>query len=202
MNGKCSSCGNELEKDFKFCSECGEKIPVTQEIEEIKPILNETNKSQKPRKKIAPKRYIKNIPKPFVAAIIVIGILVISVAGVVIVSPFDITGSLASSENRSFSIDIRNKCADDAVCYLTVDKLKYCYIGEEGEFNVYGQDSFAVDLVEDAFLFTDSSYDITLYVTAGDAPMQRVTAYDVTEHASFTISDVDGEIIIENSRVR
>ena len=201
MIKKCSVCGNELEEDAKFCPDCGEKVPSVQETEKIETKTKAKIKKKKTTTKFnLPKLSLKNAPKPVIAGIALLCIVIIAVAGVVVISPFDITSSIVKTGGRAFSVDIENTCDADATCYLTVGGLRYNYFGTNGEFKVHLGDSVTITLAEDVLFRQDISYDITLFATTDYT--EKGTALDVTESAAFTISQTDGELIVKSTGVR
>ena len=196
MIEKCSVCGNKLEDDVKFCPDCGEKIPSVQETKtKVK-----TKKKKTTNKFSLPKLSLKNAPKPVIAGITLLCIAIIAVAGVVVISPFDTTGSIVKVGGRVFSVDIENTCDADATCYLTVGGLRYNHFGANGEFKVPSGDSITITLVEDVLFRQDTSYEIILFATIGYT--EKGTASDVTESVEFSISQTDGELIIESIGAR
>lgn len=201
MIEKCSVCGNKLEDGVKFCPDCGEKIPSVQETKKVETKTKVKTKKKKTTTKFSlPKLSLKNAPKPVIAGIALLCISIIAVAGVVVISPFDTTGSIVKVGGRVFSVDIENTCDADATCYLTVGGLRYNHFGANGEFKVLSGDSITITLVEDALFRQDTSYDITLFATIGYT--EKGTAYDITESAEFSICQTDGELVIESSGVR
>ena len=207
MIKKCSVCGNELEDDVKFCPDCGEKVPPVQETKKVETKTKSKAKTKKKKtmtKFSLPKLSLKNAPKPVIAGIALLCVAIIAVAGIVVISPFDITGSVAkvkpNTGGRVFSVDIENTCDADATCYLTVGGLRYTYFGANGEFKVPSGDSITITLVEDVLFRQDTSYEITLFATTDYT--EKGTASDVTESAEFSISQTEGELIIDSTGVR
>ena len=201
MIEKCSVCGNKLEDDVKFCPDCGEKIPSVQETKKVETKTKAKTKKKKTTTKFSlPKLSLKNAPKPVIAGIALLCIAIIAVAGVVVISPFDTTGSIVKVGGRVFSVDIENTCDADATCYLTVGGLRYNHFGANGEFKVPSGDSITITLVEDVLFRQDTSYDITLFATIGYT--EKGTASDVTESAEFSIYQTEGELIIESTGAR
>ena len=206
MVENCSVCGNKLEDDFKFCPECGEKVPIPKKTKTTKKV--ETKAKTKNKKKKTPIKFTlpkltMNIPrKTALAAIAIICIAVVVAAGVVVISPFDATSSVVSVKQedfggRVFKATVENTCGCEAECYLKVGALKY---GET--FTVLPEEKIIVDVVEDSLNpnLLSSNYDITLY--AAIDYMTEGTAFDVTESAEFSILEEDGELIIENTGAR
>ena len=201
MIEKCSVCGNKLEDDVKFCPDCGEKIPSVQETKKVETKTKVKTKKKKTTTKFSlPKLSLKNAPKPVIAGIALLCIAIIAVAGVVVISPFDTTGSIVKVGGRVFSVDIENTCDADATCYLTVGGLRYNHFGANGEFKVPSGDSITITLVEDVLFRQDTSYEIILFATIGYT--EKGTASDVTESVEFSISQTDGELIIESIGAR
>ena len=201
MIEKCSVCGNKLEDDVKFCPDCGEKIPPVQETKKVETKTKAKTKKKKTTTKFSlPKLPLKNAPKPVIAGIALLCIAIIAVAGVVVISPFDATGSIVKVGGRVFSVDIENTCDADATCYLTVGGLRYNHFGANGEFKVPSGDSITITLVEDVLFRQDTSYEIILFATIGYT--EKGTASDVTESVEFSISQTDGELIIESTGAR
>jgi hypothetical protein len=207
MIEKCSVCGNKLEDDVKFCPDCGEKVPPAQETEKVEIKAKSKAKTKKKKTTIKfslPKLSLKNAPKPVIAGIALLCIAIIAVAGVVVISPFDTTGSVVEVEpnvgGRVFSVDIENTCDADATCYLTVGGLRYNHFGANGEFKVHSGDSITLTLVEDVLFRQDTSYEIILFATIDYT--EKGTAFDVTESAEFSIYQTEGELIIESIGAR
>ena len=201
MIEKCSVCGNKLEDDVKFCPDCGEKVPSAQETKKVETKTKAKTKKKKTTTKFSlPKLSLKNAPKPVIAGIALLCIAIIAVAGVVVISPFDTTGSIVKVGGRVFSVDIENTCDADATCYLTVGGLRYNHFGANGEFKVPSGDSITITLVEDVLFRQDTSYEIILFATIGYT--EKGTASDVTESVEFSISQTDGELIIESTGAR
>ena len=200
MIEKCSVCGNKLEDDVKFCPDCGEKVLSAQETEKVETKTKSKAKKKKTTKFSLPKLSLKNTPKPVITGIALLCIAIIAVAGVVVISPFDTTGSIVKVGGRVFSVDIENTCDDVATCYLTVGGLRYNHFGANGEFKVPPGNSITIALVEDVLFRQDSSYEITLFATVDYT--EKGTAFGVTESAEFSICQTDGELVIESSGVR
>jgi uncharacterized OB-fold protein len=203
MIEKCSVCGNKLEDEVKFCPDCGEKVPPAQETKKVETKTKSKAKTKKKKtttKFSLPKLSLKNAPKPVIAGIALLCIAIIAVAGVVVISPFDTTGSIVKVGGRVFSVDIENTCDADATCYLTVGGLRYNHFGANGEFKVPSGDSITITLVEEVLFRQDTSYDITLFATIGYT--EKGTAFDITESAEFSICQTDGELVIESTGVR
>lgn len=197
MVENCSECGNKLEDDVKFCPECGEKAPPAQEIKKIE-TKTKTKKKKTTVKFSFSKLSLKKVPKPVIAGIALLCIAIIAVAGVVVISPFDTTGSVVKVQEkggRIFSVAVENTCDSDAKCYLTVSGLKY---GEE--FTVPAEGSFTYNIVEDILFITKTNYDISLFATIDY--QEKGTAFDVTESAEFSIYQTDGEFLIESTGAR
>ena len=207
MVENCSVCGNKLEDDVKFCPECGEKAPPAKEIKKIETKTKSKAKTKKKKTTVKfnlPKLSLKKAPKPVIVGIALLCIAIIAVASVMVLSPFDITGSVASVQEkggRIFSIDIENTCDSEATCYLTVGGLKYIEVGnDEGYFTVPSGESITLNIVEDILFLTKANYDITLF--AEIEWFQEGTAFDVTESAEFSIYQTDGEFLIESTGAR
>ena len=208
MVENCSICGSKLEDDVKFCPECGEKIPLAKETKKVETKVKSKAKTKKKKisiKFILPKISLKNAPKPVIAGIALLCIAIIAVAGVVVISPFDLTGSVAKVEaqnkgGRIFSVIVENTCDSDATCYLTMSGLKYTYLGNGGEFTVKADSTMEINIVEDALAIPQNNYDITLFAEIDWS--EKVTAFDVTESAEFSIFETDGNLFIESTRAR
>jgi len=202
MVENCSECGNKLEDDVKFCPECGEKAPPAQEIKKIE-TKTKTKKKKTTVKFSFSKLSLKKVPKPVIAGIALLCIAIIAVAGVVVISPFDTTGSVVKVQEkggRIFSVAVENTCDSDATCYLTVSGLTYYQFGNNGEFTVPSGETMTINIVEDVLIIPKTNYDITLFATIGH--MEKGTAFDVTESAEFSIYQTDGEFLIESTGAR
>jgi len=213
MVEKCTVCGNKLEDDVKFCPDCGEKIAPAKETKKtnkeetkIKTKSKTTTKKKKNKIKFSiPKISIKNIPKPVLTGIALICIAFIAIAAVVVVSPFDLTGSVVDASDggsRVFSILVENTDDSDAKCYLTVSGLRYNYFGTDGEFTVPAGETVEINIVEDVLFVKKSNYEISLFASIDH--VEKGTASDVTESAEFLIQPIEeeGEFIIESIGVR
>lgn len=208
MVENCSECGNKLEDDVRFCPECGEKAPPAKEIKKIETKSKAKTKKKKTTVKFnLPKLSLKKVPKPVIVGIALLCIAIIAVAGVVVISPFDTTGSVVKVEQqekvggRVFSVAVENTCDAEATCYLTVGGLKYMEVGnDEGYFTVPSEESITLDIVEDILFLTKANYDITLF--AEIEWFQEGTAFDVTESAEFSIYQADEEFFIESTGAR
>ena len=206
MVENCSVCGNKLEGDLKFCPECGEKIPLAKETKKIETKTKSKAKTKKKKtttKFSLPKLSLKNAPKPVIAGIALLCIAIIAVAGVVVISPFDTTGSVTSmgvqeKGGRIFTVIVENTCDSDATCYLTVSGLKYMHLGNGGEFTVESGKTMEIKIVEDTFVIQYANYDIALFASIDYT--DKCTVVGVTESAEFLIGDgeVDGDFIITN----
>ena len=204
MVENCSECGNKLEDDVKFCPECGEKAPPAQEIKKVETKTKTKTKKKKTTVKFSfSKLSLKKVPKPVIAGIALLCIAIIAVAGVVVISPFDTTGSVVKVQEkggRIFSVAVENTCDSDAKCYLTVSGLRYNQFGNNGEFTVPSGETMTINIVEDALFIAKANYDITLF--AEIEWLQEGTAFDVTESAEFSIYQTDVEFLIESTGVR
>jgi len=211
MVENCSVCGNKLDGDLKFCPECGEKIPLAKETtkKEIKKVETKTKLKAKTKKKKTtpkfslPKISLKNAPKPVIAGIALLCIAIIAVAGVVVISPFELNGSVTSAGvqekgGRIFTVIVENTCDSDATCYLTVSGLTYMHIGNGGEFTVKPKTTMEIKIVEDTFVVQYAEYDIALFATIDYT--DQIAAVDVTESAEFVIDkgETKGEFILTN----
>ncbi len=206
MVENCSECGNKLEDDVKFCPDCGEKVPPVQETEKVEIKAKSKAKTKKKKTTIKfnlPKLSLKKVPKPVIVGITLLCIAIIAVAGVVVISPFDTTGSVVKVQEkggRIFSVAVENTCDSDATCYLTVSGLRYNQFGNNGEFTVPSGETMTINIVEDALFIAKANYDITLF--AEIEWLQEGTAFDVTESAAFSIYQTDGEFLIESTGAR
>ena len=214
MVEKCSVCGNEWEEDVKVCPDCGEKVTPVEETKKTNKVETKTKAKSKPKTKkkenkikfSIPKISFKNIPKPVLAGIALICIAFIAVAAVVVVSPFDLTGSVVDTTTekggRVLSILVENTDDSNAKCYLTVSGLRYNYFGTDGEFTVPAGETVEINIVEDVLFVTKTNYEVSLFATIDH--VEKGTAFDVTESAEFLISPVEseGEFIIESIGVR
>jgi len=205
MVENCSVCGKKLDKEMKFCPDCGEKVPLSAQTKKIETKPKQKNKTKRKTLKISwPKISLKKVPKPVLAGVALLCVAIIAIAGVFVLSPFDLTGSAALKEKggRTFAIDIQNTCDSDAKCYLTVSGITYCYFGNNGEFSVPAGETLTVNIVEDALVIPFKNYEISLFADIGH--MEKGTATSVTESAGFVIypSEIDGEFFIESAGVR
>lgn len=207
MVEKCSVCGNKLDDDVKFCPDCGEKVATDNKTTKTEKVETKTKtKAKKKQFKInIPKISFKKIPKPILTGIALICIAFIAVAAVVVVSPFNLTGSVVDAEEkggRVFSILIENTDDSDAKCYLTVSGLRYNYFGSEGEFTVPAGETVEINIVEDVLFVKKSNYEISLFASIDH--LEKGTAFDVSESAEFMISPMEseGEFIVESIDIR
>ena len=206
MVENCSECGNKLEDDVKFCTECGEIIPPAKETKKVETKTKSKAKTKKKKTTVKfnlPKLSLKKVPKPVIVGITLLCIAIIAVAGVVVISPFDTTGSVVKVQEkggRIFSVAVENTCDSDATCYLTVSGLRYNQFGNNGEFTVPSGETMTINIVEDALFIAKANYDITLF--AEIEWLQEGTAFDVTESAEFSIYQTDGEFLIESTGAR
>ncbi len=209
MVENCSICGSKLEDEVKFCPECGEKIPLARETKKVETKVKSKAKTKKKKTTIKfslPKIPLKNAPKPVIAGIALVCIAIIAVAGVVVISPFDMTGSVSKSGTqeiaggRVFSVIVENFCDSEATCYLKVGGLIYKEIGNGGEFTIPAGESVTHDIVEDILFIPRTSYEITLYATIDYTAEE--TAFDVTESSEFSISEMEGELIVASTGAR
>jgi len=206
MVENCSECGNKLEDDVKFCPECGEKAPPAKEIKKIETKTKSKAKTKKKKTTVKfsfSKLSLKKVPKPVIVGIALLCIAIIAVAGVVVISPFDTTGSVVKVQEkggRIFSVAVENTCDSEATCYLTVSGLRYNQFGNNGEFTVPSGETITINIVEDVLFIAKTNYDITLFATIGH--VEKGTAFDVTESAEFSIYQTDGEFLIESTGAR
>jgi len=208
MVENCSICGSKLEGDVKFCPECGEQIPLAKETKKVETKVKSKAKTKKKTtvKFSLPKISLRNAPKPMIAGIALLCIAIIAVAGVVVISPFDMTGSVSNSGmqetagGRVFSVIVENFCDTEATCYLTVGGLKYKEVGNNGDFTIPARESITLDIVEDILFIVKTNYDISLFATIDY--QEKGTVSDVTESAEFSISEMEGELIVESTAAR
>ena len=209
MVENCLICGSKLEANVKFCPECGEKIPLAKGTKKVETKIKSKAKTKKKKtttKFILPKISLKSAPKPMIAGIALLCIAIVAVAGVVVISPFDMTGSVSNtgaqeiSGGRIFSVVVENFCDTDATCYLTVGGLKYKEVGNNGDFTILSGKTITLDIVEDILYFTKNNYDISLYATIDY--QEKGTVSGVTELAEFSISEIEGELVIASIGAR
>ena len=152
-----------------------------------------------------PKLSLKKVPKPVIVGIALLCIAIIAVAGVIVISPFDMTGSVASVQEkggRVFSVDVENTCDNDAECHLTVSGLTYTHFGNGGYFTVPAGETMTVNIVEDVLFVSYNNYKICLI--AEIEHQEKGIVDGVAESIGFTIcqTETDGEFFIESSGAR
>jgi len=206
MIENCAACGNELDDNVKFCPNCGEKVVSEKKIEKNNAEFK-TKKSNMKLKLNLPKISFIDKPKPVLAGFALLCIAIIVIAGVVIISPFDLSGAVSSSGekdigSRVFVINIDNTCEEKAKCYLTVSGLRYTQIGstaDKGEFSINSGESISINIIEEALFKICDSYEISLFVEFDH--LEKATVYDITESVDFSINpmDLEGEFAIDSS---
>lgn len=196
----CSNCGAKLKENFMFCPECGKKwsssekhlIPKSKKTEKPTPSKKAKSKAASPKMSL---KFLKNFKRPgkkVLMIISVICIVLVAAAAVIVFNPFNNANS-SSSGGRTFAITIDNNFGSTVSCYITVGQLRYGDI----DYSIQSGDSFPIVVVEDSLnsIILNSDYDITLYVSSDDGESQA-TASDVTESATFVISDDNGTLSV------
>lgn len=190
----CPGCGKNLNGDFIFCPGCGKKMSnvKSESNQEITPIVSEPKKAKTKFKFPKIKISFKNKKKILTLLIIFVIIIVVIAAAAYIVMNYEPDDSPAGG--RTFTISITNDYHENADCYIVTDNMRQGTFGNPG-FTVNANDDSTITIVEDDLMFKRDSYDIKLFVTIDDVPIDS-TASAVTESATFIIDNAEGEIDI------
>jgi hypothetical protein len=188
----CPNCGKNLNDDFIFCPGCGKKMTTTnnQPEQDITPIVSEPKRVKNKYK--LPKLSFKNKRK--ILPITIIFVIVIAVIGATALIILNSDSTVSNTGGRSFTISITNDYHKNADCYLVTDNMRQGTFGNPG-FSVNANDDATIVINEDDLMFQRESYNIKLFVTIDDVPIESV-ASAITESADFIIDNQEGQIDI------
>lgn len=195
----CPECGNRLEGSFKFCPECGKKMPMpedTKRLEKVETKEEVKTKAKEKRKVVLPKPSLKISKKTAIAIISIVCVAVVASAAVLVLSPFGngTTGTgVGSAGGRTFIVTVNNTYSSSADCYLKIGNLKD---NKNSDWNISSGESKTFEINEDDQVILQDDYDITLYATV-DGDLKEATASAVTESAEFSISSANGQHGVE-----
>lgn len=192
----CPECGNRLEGSFKFCPECGKKMPMPEDTKRLEKVetKEEVKTKAKEKTRVAlPKPSLKISKKTAIAIISIICIAVVVSAAILVISPFgNGTTGVGSTGGRTFIVTVNNTYSSSADCYLKIGNLKD---NKYSDWNISSGESKTFEINEDDQVILQDDYDITLYATV-DGDLKEAIASAVTESAEFLISSADGQLSV------
>ena len=189
MKKYCKDCGKDIGGNFKFCPDCGTKLSAK------KPVKTQKTKT----KKTSWHKVLASPKRNFVLAIVAIVVIVAVVgAAYLVVSP-DLSASVTTAKDRVFELTIENGCEDVATCYITVDGFRQGMAGVD--FEIPAGEAKTFNILEKDLKFQRDAYKVDLFATLDY--MEKATAMDITELASFTIEPALGnEFAVTNTEAK